>query len=358
MMILTLAIFLLIYFLLCFYVGYNAYVWLKEVFSFRNTKAYIACMAFFSVNIFLERFVSSKILAFISGMWLLIIGYGLIIFPIANLIYYFSKKKGLKLLGSAIIAFFMFIFFLGSYNAWNPVVRTYEVSIDKQSKPKELSILMASDFHIGQMVGENHLERFVKIIEERQPDIILMPGDIIDDHIEPYLEKDIGETMKKIRAPLGVYATSGNHDYYGDDLKQLFVEMEKAGITMLSDEAVSINDSFYIVGRNDLTDRNRKSIKEILDSLENDKPIIMLDHQPNTLMEASENGVDLLLSGHTHGGQIAPANFITSMIYENDWGYLKKENLHSIVTSGFGFWGPPFRIGTQSEVVEIKIRFQ
>ncbi|MFO1445411.1 metallophosphoesterase [Bacillus sp. Bva_UNVM-123] len=358
MMILTLAIFLLIYLALCFYVGYNAFVWLKEVFSFRYKKAYIACMAFIALNIFIDRFVSSKVLAFISGMWLLIIGYGLIILPIANLIYYFSKKKGLKLIGWAIVVFFIFVFSIGSYNAWNPVVRTYEVSIDKPSKQKELTILLASDFHIGKMVGKNHLERFVKIAKERQPDIILMPGDIIDDYIEPFLEGNLGETMKKLKAPLGVYATSGNHDYYGDDLAQLFVEMEGAGITMLSDEAVNMNDSFYIVGRNDLTDRNRKSIKEIVAPLNNEKPIIMLDHQPNALAEASENGVDLLLSGHTHGGQVAPANFITNRIYENDWGYLKKENLHSIVTSGFGFWGPPFRIGTRSEVVEIKMHFQ
>jgi len=357
MMIMILGLFLLIYCALCFYVGYNGFIWLQKVFLFRYKKSYIACIVFLAGNVFLERFVSSEILAFISGMWLLIIGYGLIIFPIANLIYYFSKKKGIKLIGWSIISFYVCVVIVGSYNAWNPVVRTYEVSIDKQSEQKELSVLLASDFHIGKTVGKNHLERFVKIIEERQPDIILMPGDIIDDHIEPYLEKDLGETMKKIKAPLGVYATSGNHDYYGSDLEQLFVEMERAEITMLADEAVSINDSFYIAGRNDLTDKNRKSIKEIVDPLDDTKPIIMLDHQPNALAEASENGVDLLVSGHTHGGQIAPANIITSMIYENDGGYLKKENLHSIVSTGFGLWGPPFRIGTRSEVVEVKIKF-
>ncbi len=351
-------LFMLIYFALCFYIGYNGFIWLKKVFSFRYKKAYIVCIAFLAVNVIVERFVSSEILAFISGMWLLIIAYGLIILPIANLIYFFAKKRGIKLIGWSIIAFFICVFIVGSYNAWNPVVRTYEVSIEKQSEPKELSILLASDFHIGKTVGKHHLEKFVKIIEERQPDMILMPGDIIDDQIGPFLKKDVGETMKKIKAPLGVYATSGNHDYYGNDLAQLFAEMEKAGITMLSDEAVSVNDHFYIVGRNDLTDQNRKSIKEIVYALDKTKPIIMLDHQPNALTEASENGIDLLVSGHTHGGQIAPANLITSRIYENDGGYLKKENLHSIVTTGFGLWGPPFRIGTRSEVVELKVKFQ
>ena len=358
MMILILGVFLFIYFAICFYVGYNVFVWLKEVFSFRYKKSYIAFIVFLSVLVFFDRFVSSKILALVSGVWLLIIGYGLIIFPIANLIYYVSKKRWLKMIGWSIIGFFLCVFILGSYNAWNPVIRTYEVSIDQQLEQKELSVIMASDFHIGKMVGKNHLEKFVQIIEERQPDLILLPGDIIDDHIGPYLKGNVGETMKKIKAPLGVYATSGNHDYYGNDLAKLFVEMEKVGITMLADEAVSIDNSFYIVGRNDLTDIYRKSIEEIVAPLDNEKPIIMLDHQPDALTEASENGVDLLLSGHTHGGQLAPANFITSMIYENDWGYLKKEDLHSIVTSGFGFWGLPFRIGTRSEVVEIKLMFE
>lgn len=358
MFILQFGLFLLIYFAICFYIGFNGWVWLRETFSFRYKKAYIACITFVSLSVFLDRLASERVLAYLSGIWMLIIGYGLIIFPIMNLLYFLLKKRGIKVFGSGVIIFFIFIFIFGSYNAWNPVVRNYEIAVDKSSVQEELSILMVSDLHLGKTVGNRHLERLVEMTNEIKPDLIVIPGDIIDDYIEPYLDENMGETMKKLKAPLGVYATSGNHDYYGNDLIDLHSEMKKAGIQMLDDESVLVKDSFYLVGRNDLTDENRKSMKEILQGLDTKKPIIMLDHQPDEIQGASENGVDVLLSGHTHGGQIAPANLITGMIYENDWGYLRKGNLHSVVSSGFGLWGPPFRIGTQSEVVEINIKFK
>lgn len=351
------ALFLLIYFAICFYIGYNGWVWLRESFSFRYKKSYFAIIALLSLSVFLDRLVSARVLAYLGGIWMLIIGYGLLIFPIVNIIYFVLKKKGTKIIGWTIVSFFLVVFIVGSYNAWNPVVRTYEIAVDKASSKEELSVLLVSDLHIGKTVGKKHIERLVEITSERNPDIILIAGDIIDDYIQPYLDENVGESMEKLKAPLGVYATSGNHDYYGDDLKALHKEMEKADIEMLADEAVIIEDSFYIVGRNDLTDKERKSMKEMTVNLNKEMPIIMIDHQPDEIKEASENGVDVLLSGHTHGGQVAPANIITNMIYENDWGYLQKGSLHSIVSSGFGLWGPPFRIGTQSEVVEIKIEF-
>lgn len=289
---------------------------------------------------------------------MLIIGYGLILLPIVNLIYFLNKKRGAKIFGGAIVSFFIVIFLAGSYFSWNPVVRTYEVTINKAAKHDELTALLVSDLHLGKMVGTNHLERLVSITEEVEPDIILIAGDIIDDYIQPYLDENMGEVMKKIQAPLGVYGVSGNHDYYGNDLLAMNTEMEKAGITMLKDEAIEIAEGFYVVGRNDLTDKNRKSMDEIMRPINKSKPILMLDHQPDQLDEAEANGVDVLLSGHTHGGQVVPANLVTGLIYENDWGYLKKGDLHSIVSSGFGLWGPPFRIGTQSEVVELKIKFK
>jgi len=358
MMYLFFAIFLLVYLAICFYIGYNGFVWLRQSFSFRYKWAYIACIAFLSFSVFFDRFFSTRVLAYISGIWFLIIGYGLILLPIINLIYFLNKKRGAKILGGALVIFFIGIVIFGSYNAWNPVVRTYEISIDKQADQKEFNILMVTDLHLGKIVGNKHLERLVTISKEMNPDMVVIAGDIIDDYIKPYQDEQMGETLSKIKAPLGVYATSGNHDYYGDDLDELHQEMEKAGITMLSDESVNIEDSFFLVGRNDLTDKHRKTMKELIGALDKNLSIIMLDHQPNEIDEASKNGVDILLSGHTHGGQIAPANIITGLIYENDWGYLKKGDLHSIVSSGYGLWGPPFRIGTQSEVVQLKIKFK
>ncbi|MEH7388549.1 metallophosphoesterase, partial [Bacillus sp. JJ1521] len=114
----------------------------------------------------------------------------------------------------------------------------------------------------------------------------------------------------------------------------------------------------YIIGRNDETDKNRVEIRNLVSSLDSSKPLIMLDHQPNELDAAEANEIDLILSGHTHRGQVFPGNLITGMLYENDYGILKKGDLHSIVSSGFGTWGPPLRLGTRSEVVLINVEFK
>lgn len=354
---LLIALVIIIYLLLCFYVGYNGWVWLQHTFSFRYKKIYISMISLLSLSIIIERFFSSKILVYMSGMWMVIIGYSVILMPIINLLYFLLKKKGIRMLGSVLIAFFVFIFIYGSYLAWNPVVHTYEVNIDKASDIDELTILLASDLHLGKMIGTNHLQKLVDITNERKPDIVLMAGDLVDDHVAPFIDENMGETMSKIRAPLGVYATPGNHDHYGGDLEQIIIEMEKSGIIVLDDEVVSIEDSFYLIGRDDQTDKNRMNIDSLLEGLEQEKPMIMLDHQPIELTEASNGGVDVFLAGHTHRGQLAPGNIITNMMFENDYGYLKINDLHTIVTSGFGFWGPPFRIGSQSEVVELKVIF-
>ena len=131
--------------------------------------------------------------------------------------------------------------------------------------------------------------------------------------------------------------------------------MDKVGIQFLLDEAVLINDQYYLVGRKDLAEGNRETTASLLKDLDKTKPIIMLDHQPRELKEAEKAGVDILLSGHTHKGQLAPANLVTEILFENDGGYLKKQNLHSFVSSGFGTWGPPLRIGSRSEVMVINI---
>lgn len=355
---LLLIAFVVVYFLLCYYVAYNGYVWLRDTFSFPYKKSYFIFVILLSFTVFLQRIFPWKLLSIISGIWIFIIGYSLFLLPIMNLLYFFLKRRGTKILGSIVVGIFIFMFVYGSYNAWNPVVRTYEITLHKQSEQKELHVIFVSDLHLGDVVGKKHLQKLVDITSEIKPDMILIGGDIIDDQIEPYLKENMGEVMKKLDAPLGVYATTGNHDYYGGDVERLIVEMEKAEVKMLKDEVVIIENSFILVGRNDRTDSSRKSMEEMMEHVDKTKPVLMIDHQPNELDKASQNGIDVLFSGHTHRGQIAPANIFTGMLYENDWGYLQKGNFHSIVSSGFGLWGPPFRIGTRSEVVEVIITFK
>lgn len=349
---------LLIYSLLCFYIGYNGWVWLKTTRFATYKKTYIVIMILLSLSFFIGRFWSWLPIQFIGGFWLVLFGYSLLLLPLINLTVFLLKKKWIFQIGLVVLTFFAVVLIYGSYNAWNPIVTTYEIAIEKQATEKELKLVVVSDLHLGGIVGEKHLKRLVAKVDALQADMILIPGDIIDDYIAPYITKKMGDTLGTLQAPLGIYAVPGNHDYYGNDIDQLVTEMEKIGIHVLADETILVANDFYIAGRKDLAANGRITTRELVADLDRSRPLIMMDHQPVEFDEAKENGVDLLLSGHTHRGQLFPANLITQFIFENDYGYLQKERLHSIVTSGFGTWGPPLRIGSRAEIVEINLTFQ
>lgn len=139
--------------------------------------------------------------------------------------------------------------------------------------------------------------------------------------------------------------------------------LKNSGVTLLRDESIYIDDAFYVVGRKDpartrkLAD-SRLSPDALLAGLDRSKPIIVIDHQPRELQELADAGADLDLSGHTHDGQLFPATLLVDMAWENACGLIKKDQMHSIVTSGIGVWGPAMRVGANSEIVKIKVHFQ
>ena len=198
--------------------------------------------------------------------------YGILVFPIINLVYFLRKKKGIKILGYFVIVFYFCIFAVGTFNAWNPMVKTYNITIKKETNQKDISILMASDFHLSEIIKTRRLQRFVALSKELNPDIILLPGDIIDNKVAPYIKHNMGDVMKEINAPMGVYASLGNHENYGNDIPQIIDELEKAGITVLEDETMLINETFYLVGRKDFQDKNRKPINAMVKNLDKTKP--------------------------------------------------------------------------------------
>ncbi|WP_338448071.1 metallophosphoesterase [Niallia oryzisoli] len=350
-------IFVIVYFLLCIYISKNIRAWLKLYTKGKYRKRYLLLLFLFSVSPFLAQAFSFPLFAWISGYWMAVIGYSLILLPFANLLYFLFKKKGIQWYGLGIIAFFVIIFCIGSYNAWSPIVRSYEVNIPKKAEQPSIKILLASDLHLGPIVGVTHLQKLVAIADEVKPDLILFAGDTIDDDIDPFLEKNMQALMNELEAPLGVYAISGNHDVYRNDLPLLEQELEKAGIQVLRDETILVHNQLYLTGRKDPAEGDRKEIQALLKGMEKSKPIIVMDHQPTELDQAKRYGVDLMVSGHTHNGQLAPANLITGMLFENDGGYLQKGSLHSFVSSGYGTWGPPLRMGSRSEVMVIDLQF-
>ena len=176
------------------------------------------------------------------------------------------------------------------------------------------------------------------------------------------IEAELGGIMRRLRAPLGIYAAPGNHEFYSG-LERNLACLRSCGITVLEDQAVRVAGAFILAGRRDPSSlrqgERRLAISEILAGAEFDGslPIVVLDHQPLHLEEAEKAGVDLQISGHTHDGQIFPIDLINRLIYELNWGYLRKGDTHYYVTSGAGTWGPPVRIGSRAEIVRIRLSF-
>jgi predicted MPP superfamily phosphohydrolase len=247
-------------------------------------------------------------------------------------------------------------------NAGAPQMRTLRLAIQKKSPLHSLNVVMASDIHLGTVVSSRHLRKIVDAINASDPDIVLLPGDIVDEDVAPVIRQNLGEQLRQIHSRYGVYAVTGNHEYIGG-AEAACQYLTAHGIVMLRDSSVTIDHAFVVVGREDVSRRQfggqrRKTYQELLNGIDKTLPIISMDHQPMHLNEAEEAGVDLQLSGHTHHGQIWPFGYITRAVYELSWGYLRKGNTQYYVSCGVGTWGPPMRSGNRPEIVDLRITFE
>ncbi|MBL8029515.1 MAG: metallophosphoesterase [Fibrobacteres bacterium] len=245
-------------------------------------------------------------------------------------------------------------------------IRTTKVKIDinktVQQNKKSLKIVMLSDIHLGVMMDKCRFTKIVNKVNAISPDIILLAGDMLDQDVSQVIRKDLGASLLELKAPFGVYACTGNHEYIGG-IEKAVEYLNSHNIKLLQDTLVNIGGILQVAGRKDRSgDRfggdKRKELSEILMERDPSLPLILLDHQPTNLKEAEINSVDLQLSGHTHHGQMWPVNFITGRIFENDYGYSKKGNTHYYVSSGAGTWGPPIRVGSICEIVEIDLNLK
>ena len=293
---------------------------------------------------------------------------------------YVRSKRVFVIAGTACILTIATVSIYGAINARIIHTTRYEVTIEKDvEKLNNLKIALVADLHMGYNIGTPHIEKMVEKINKENPDLVVIAGDIFDNEYEALDNpKTITNTLKKLKSKYGVYAVYGNHDIKEKILagftfskkgekKESDIRMdqllEDANITLLRDDGVLIDDSFYLYGRPDYRRPGRgitvrKTPEEITENMDKTKPIIVLDHEPSELQELADAGVDLDLSGHTHDGQLFPANITTALMWENSYGYLKKGNMHNIVTSGVGLFGPNMRVGTIAEVVIVDINFK
>ncbi len=245
------------------------------------------------------------------------------------------------------------LFVYGYLHYINKVRQPLELKTQKlKATDRPLRMVMLTDLHIGYHNRADELERWVRLVNAEQPDLVLIGGDIIDGHMRPLREQHMAQVFRHITAP--VVACLGNHEYYSGCPEALEFYRE-AGITLLRDSVATVK-GVNIVGRDDRTNPRRKSISELTAGLDRSLYTILLDHQPYHLEEAERAGIDFQLSGHTHYGQVWPISWIEDAIYEDAYGPLQKGGTQYYVTSGIGIWGAKFRIGTRSEYVVAELK--
>ncbi len=370
------SIVLLVYFFINFYIYKRAMMLIPNVTGIRTwvTVLFWFVVASYVLGRFIERVSLSPFtdfLVWVGSFWLAAMLYFFIIVLVIDIVRlsdlllnwfpsYFSTRQFKSILLFGVTGFVFLVIIIGHINAVNPVIRRVNFDIEKNANGlKELKLAMISDIHLGTVIGPRRLTRLVSEIEKLKPDLILLVGDVVDEDLQPVLRHNLGETLKRLKAPMGVYAITGNHEYIGG-VTQAVNYLEEHNIKFLRDSAVKINNSFYLVGREDRSKSyrgKRKDITEILNGYDINLPVIMMDHQPFELEQVVNANVDVQFSGHTHHGQLWPLNYITQAIYEISMGYKKKGNTHFYVSNGYGSWGPPVRIGNRPEIVYATIRF-
>ncbi len=212
---------------------------------------------------------------------------------------------------------------------------------------RPVKVVMLSDLHLGYHNRKAEWQRWVKMINDENADLILVAGDIIDGYLRPLVDEDMAADFRQLKAP--VVACLGNHEYISGIDKSLDF-YRRAGITLLRDSAITVGD-LVIAGRDDRSRRQRKSVGQLLEGIDTAKYVILLDHQPYHLEEAQQAGVDFQLSGHTHEGQVWPISLMVSGMYEKAWGAYQKGDTRYYISSGLGIWGGKYRIGTRSEYI-------
>ena len=245
-------------------------------------------------------------------------------------------------------------------------VTTYSLDTDKPVG--NLRIVQITDAHMGTTLHSDDLEAFVVQINSLSPDAVVVTGDFVDDDTSRADMLSGCEALGHLQAHCGVFFVYGNHDqgYFNEAAKgwtdtEFRKTLSDHGIVLLEDEARLIDDRFYIVGRQDRSveqrGRSRQTAAQLLSALDPDKYVIMLDHQPHDFDAEAEAGADLVLCGHTHGGQFIPINHVGEWIGENDlcYGHERRLNTDFVVSSGISNWAFQFKTGCHSEYTVIDI---
>jgi predicted MPP superfamily phosphohydrolase len=251
----------------------------------------------------------------------------------------------------------------GHWNALHPKIIRLELALPRvPGAPEQVRVVVASDLHLGTLVTQARVRGWVETINALQPDLILLPGDVIDEDLPPVVENNLGEFLRDLRAPLGVYAVTGNHEYIGG-VEAAVQYLEEHDVKVLRDRAIPLaGGAFWLAGREDASigrfrGERRAPLREILQPIPPGVPIVVMDHQPIALAEAAAAGAALQVSGHTHDGQLWPNKYIVRALFGFSSGVGLVDRMTAYISPGLGTWGPPVRVGNRAEILDLILSF-
>ncbi|MCI5144776.1 MAG: metallophosphoesterase [Candidatus Electrothrix sp. AR3] len=239
-----------------------------------------------------------------------------------------------------------------------PTINQFKINMPGLPKQfKGFKIVQISDIHIGELLLSTDLEEIVTLVNSLEPDIVAITGDLVDGDMEQ-LRMEISP-LSRLQAKEGIFFVTGNHEYYSG-VEQWLPEIEKLGIRVLDNRRTEINrggESFIFAGVNDhqagiFGEQYAPDFSQALAGIAQGEKIILLAHQPIAVREAAKYGVDLMLSGHMHGGQIWPFRYLTRLQQPYLKGFYRRKKTLLFVNQGTGYWGPPMRVGTYKEITE------
>ena len=287
----------------------------------------------------------------IGSVWLVFLLYAVLLTLLFDLVHFIFPNFGYVTPIALVIT--LLIMVVGYVNYRNPRVEEIEIESDKISE--DLRLVVLSDVHLGYGTTRKMFAEYVELINSLRADVVLIAGDLIDNSLHPVREQRMEELCANIEARKGVYMALGNHEYISG-VDDVVAFLGDTPITLLRDSVAVPSEGVAIIGRDDRMNRHRKPLQVLVGEAASTCMKIVLDHQPYDIALSDSLGVDLHISGHTHRGQVWPLNYLVDAMYEQSYGYRKWSNTHAYVSSGLSLWGPPFRIGTQSEIVVIRLK--
>lgn len=265
--------------------------------------------------------------------------------------------------GTLVVVMTLVLLLIGTWLARRPRIREYDIQLEKPLR-RAMRVILLSDIHFGSLVSTSDLKIMRDAVNACKPDLILLAGDLIDNSTELIAATHFPDRMRELKATFGVYGILGNHEYINAAAEDVVSLYEAAGIRVLRDEHVLIDHQLTLLGRDDKDTHftgteSRLDPAALISECRPDLPVLLMQHQPSDLNEIASAGADLTVAGHTHRGQLFPLNVINALNkknYQVSFGHRLIGQLHVVISSGYGTYGPPIRLGSRAEIVLLHLQ--